>query len=64
MYYRDHEPPHFHVVSHDHRETQIRIADLTIIAGNVSQKAIREAMVWASKNEDVLLAKWKELHPA
>lgn len=64
MYYRDHEPPHFHIVTRDRRETQIRIEDLTVIIGDVQQKIVREALSWAAKNRAILLEKWQELHPA
>lgn len=63
MYYRDHEPPHFHIVTRDNREAQIRIEDLTVMIGDVPSKTVREAAVWASKNKSILLAKWTEFHP-
>ncbi len=63
MYFRDHEPPHFHIVTRDHREAQVRISDLTVITGAVQSKTLRSALTWANGNKFVLRAKWRELHP-
>jgi hypothetical protein len=63
MYFRDHGPPHFHVVTRDRREAQVRIADLAVMAGSVRANVLEAALRWAAANRNVLSAKWQELHP-
>ena len=63
MYFLDHEPPHFHVVTRDRREAQVRISNLTVMAGDVPARTLRSALKWASSNKLLLVAKWRELHP-
>ena len=63
MFFRDHDPPHFHIATRDRREAQIRIADLAVMAGSVRTSALKAALKWAVANRDVLSAKWQELHP-
>ena len=63
MYFRDHAPPHFHVMTRDRREAQIRISDLAVMAGHVPGATLAAAREWAAANKPVLMAKWDELHP-
>jgi len=64
MYYRDHEPPHFHIMTRDHREAQVRIDNLSVIVGDVPSRIVHEVVDWAAENRHVLRAKWRDLHPA
>ena len=64
MYFRDHGPPHFHVVTKDRREVQVRLADLAVIAGGVPKPTLNAALKWAAANRPRLVAKWRDLHPA
>jgi hypothetical protein len=64
MYYRDHSPPHFHIVTKDRREAQVRLADLTVMAGEVPRSTLNAALKWAEANRALLLSKWRDLHPA
>jgi hypothetical protein len=63
MYYADHGPPHFHIMTRDRREAQVRLADLTVMAGEVPATILKAAGAWAASNQALLLAKWWELHP-
>jgi hypothetical protein len=63
MYFFDHDPPHFHVVTRDRREAQVRISNFTVIAGDVPTMTMQSALAWARRNRFVLVAKWRELHP-
>ena len=59
MYFRDHNPPHFHVDITDGRAL-VGIGDLNVIEGRVSAAALNEAREWAEKNMDRLLTAWVE----
>jgi hypothetical protein len=63
MYFRDHDPPHFHIMIRSRREAQVRISDLTVMAGAVPTSILRSALSWANANKFALNAKWRELHP-
>lgn len=62
MYFADHNPPHFHVVTPD-AEAQVTIASLDLMEGSVDRRALREARDWAEQNRDTLWAKWDEFNP-
>ena len=47
MYYRDHNPPHFHAIYREH-EAQIVIETLEPLAGELPQRALRLVQEWAS----------------
>lgn len=63
MYYRDHLPPHFHVVTRDRREAQVRIDNLAVIVSDVPPRITRDAAKWAIANKATLMAAWNSLHP-
>jgi len=63
MYFEDHNPPHFHIVSPT-QEAVIEIATLTMIAGSMASVRLRMALAWAAKNQALLRKKWNELHAA
>jgi hypothetical protein len=46
MYYRDHEPPHFHAVYGEH-QAQIVIATLEPLVGEFPARALRLVREWA-----------------
>lgn len=54
IYFDDHPPPHFHVITADHREALVRISDGRILGG-IGGRDIADALDWA-----LLLARWKE----
>ena len=59
--FKDHAPPHFHIVMNDGREVWIKIATLEIIHGKIAQREIAEALAWAATQQYFLLAKFEEL---
>ncbi len=63
MYASDHNPPHFHVLANDGTEAWIELATLQVIHGKVQPTVLKEALAWASQNDTLLSAKWKELNP-
>jgi hypothetical protein len=57
MYFREHSPPHFHVIYNEHR-AEIDIKTLTVLEGNLPPK-VRELVVeWAELHREELLKKW------
>jgi Domain of unknown function (DUF4160) len=58
MYHNDHAPPHFHA-SYQGFEALIRIADGSIYAGSLPNKALRIVQEWAARHQDELLANWQ-----
>jgi len=61
MYADDHRPPHFHIVGPDF-QVLVRIADLTVIAGDARPDPISEAIAWARDRRAMLARKWAELN--
>jgi hypothetical protein len=61
MYAGDHGEPHFHVETPEDR-CAVSIRTLTVLAGRVPQRVLREALAWAATHRQFLLAKWKELN--
>lgn len=59
MFFRDHAPPHFHVVGPDFR-ARVRIADAMILDGSMPAPVSRRVRRWAAANRALLESKWKE----
>ena len=59
MFFRDHQPAHFHAQYGEH-EAQINISDGEIIEGNLPKKAIRLVQAWVELHRDELLLNYKE----
>lgn len=57
MYYRDHEPPHFHAVYGEH-QAQIVIATLEPLFGELPSRALRLVREWAELHRAELEANW------
>ena len=62
MYFRDHNPPHFHVDTPD-AQAQVSIRTLRVIRGGIDRRALQEAQGWAMANRERLWAKWEEFNP-
>ena len=60
MFYRDHEPAHFHA---EHQGQQAKFdLDGEMIAGDISSKTARRLIKeWASKNRAQLEANWRKM---
>lgn len=62
IYPNEHGTPHFHREFTDGDRCSIAIETLEILAGKLGQeRKAAEALSWAEKNRDLLLAKWKEI---
>ena len=59
MYFRDHNPPHFHVETTNGRAL-LDIRTLDVIEGRASSAVLKEARSWAEANRDRLWAVWQE----
>jgi uncharacterized protein DUF4160 len=57
MYFKDHNPPHVHVVATDF-EAQVTIETLEIIAGQLAPNVRSEAFAWIAGNKDGLMVRW------
>ncbi len=59
--FRDHAPPHFHIIMNDGREVWVTIEELQIIHGKVDKREITEVLSWAKENQSLLAEKFEEL---
>ena len=57
MYFDDHNPPHFHVHYNKHK-AQIRINDLSVIAGKLPPRVLGLVIEWASIHKEELAENW------
>lgn len=57
LYYRDHNPPHFHVLC-DNDEALISIETLELITGSMPKNKLRDVIKWASLHQEELLEDW------
>ena len=62
MYFKDHNPPHFHVDTPD-GGALLAIRTLEVIDGEADARALREATDWATENRARLWAAWEEFNP-
>jgi hypothetical protein len=58
MYYDDHPDPHFHAV-YGGDEVQIRIKDLSVMAGWLPPRAMGLVIEWASARTQALEEDWQ-----
>lgn len=58
MFYREHNPPHFHVRYNEYKAV-IAINDLAIIEGKLPPKVLGLVIEWASINQEALQANWQ-----
>jgi len=63
MYFRGHPPPHVHIITSSRQEAQLRLSDLSVLAGHVPPSVLGKARAWAAGNSDLLREKWNALHP-
>ena len=61
MRFRDHLPPHVHVVTVDRREALIEIESLAV-TGNIPRRELEEALAWIRENRVMLLETWERYH--
>ena len=58
MFYRDHNPPHFHVRYNEYKAI-ISINDLAMLDGKLPPKVLGLVIEWASIHKIELLEDWK-----
>jgi hypothetical protein len=59
MYYRDHEPPHFHAIFGEY-QAQIVIDTLDPLFGELPPRALRLVREWAALHRAELQANWEK----
>ncbi|MGB3780258.1 MAG: DUF4160 domain-containing protein [Tunicatimonas sp.] len=59
MFYKDHNPPHFHVI-YQENEALIDIKTLEIMEGRLTKRAKILAIEWAIEHRDELLNNWQK----
>lgn len=57
MYYKDHNPPHFHA-RYNNFKAIISIKDLALIEGKLPPKVLGLVMEWASIHQEELMENW------
>ncbi len=60
IYFKDHNPPHFHAVYGEYN-AEIDIKTLKIIAGQLPQRQFRKVVEWANGKQDILLQEFLKL---
>ena len=60
MYFDDHPPPHFHVITGKDERISVVIETLIIQAGEADSRDTVEAFEWARKHRAVLRGHWME----
>ena len=58
IFFKDENPPHFHVVAADFA-AKVRIDDLSVIAGRLPSNVLRRVHKWADANRKTLEESWK-----
>ena len=58
MFYRDHEPPHFHAV-YGSDSAIIEISSLAILEGQLSARAMGLVVEWATLHQQELQDRWQ-----
>lgn len=59
IFYREHQPPHFHAVYGD-EEALIAIDTLAVLAGHLSPRALGLAIEWATIYQEELKKVWHQ----
>jgi len=59
MYFGDHPPPHFHVITRNNERIAVVIETMAVLAGKADPRDTGEALRWASRNKAELRARWQ-----
>ena len=59
MYFRDHNPPHFHA-EYQESKAEYDIQSLNVIAGEIPKRAHALVLEWASLHRAELLNNWEK----
>jgi hypothetical protein len=60
MYFDDHPPPHFHVITQSDDRLAVAIETLAVWAGEADPRDTAEAFAWARANRAELRRRWQE----
>lgn len=60
MYFKDHAPPHFHVITLGNERVAVLIESVAIMAGSADGRDVVEALDWAKANRTTLRRLWRE----
>ena len=60
MYFYDHPPPHFHVITRKDERIAVVIETLITWAGEADPRDTAEAFTWARANRAKLRSRWQE----
>jgi hypothetical protein len=58
MYYREHQPPHFHA-KYGEQTGVLSVADLKLIEGSLPPRVISLVLEWAFQHRDELMEDWE-----
>ncbi len=58
MYYKDHQPPHFHARYAEYK-AEYTITKRDLIAGDLPRRAAALVLEWAALHEDELIDNWE-----
>jgi hypothetical protein len=58
MYWREHDPPHFHA-RYGEFEALIEIATLAVIRGSLPRRALALVLEWALEHRTELMENWQ-----
>jgi hypothetical protein len=60
MYFGDHPPPHFHVITRRDERIAVTINTLAVWAGEADRRDTVEAFRWAREHQATLHARWQQ----
>ena len=60
MYFRDHDPPHFHV-RYGSAAARVRIAPIGLLDGALPPRSLALAVEWATLHQAELFDNWRRL---
>jgi hypothetical protein len=60
MYFGDHRPPHFHVITRSDERAVYLIETLALWAGEIDSRDAAEALEWAANNRAELRQRWQQ----
>jgi len=60
MYFGDHPPPHFHVITRNDEAAVFLIETLELWSGEADSRDTADALAWAAANRAELIALWKQ----
>jgi len=59
MYFADHAPPHFHVITRKDERIAVTIETLAILAGEADPRDTADTLGWARANRKELRERWR-----